>query len=75
MEGDLQKLVGRNVRRIRLGRNLTQQKLAEQIQMDPTYVSSIERGVRNLGLRTVERLAGMLSVPTRELLDESSAPG
>lgn len=38
---------GRNVKRLREVRQLTQEKLAEKADLDPTYISGIERGIRN----------------------------
>jgi transcriptional regulator with XRE-family HTH domain len=38
---------GRNVAKVRAERGLSQDKLAEQANLDRTYVSGIERGVRN----------------------------
>ena len=45
--------LGANVRRQREARELTQEKLAEQAGLDPTYISGIERGLRftEIGLR------------------------
>jgi transcriptional regulator with XRE-family HTH domain len=59
--------LGRNVRRLREGRGLTQEKLAERANLDPTYISGIERGVRNPGIKNVARLAKALGYTTGEL--------
>jgi len=48
---------GRNVAKVRTERGLSQNKLAEQANLDRTYVSGIERGVRNPGIKVVIRLA------------------
>ena len=48
---------GRNVAKVRSERGLSQDKLAEQANLDRTYVSGIERGVRNPGIKVVIRLA------------------
>ncbi len=58
---------GRNVARIRGERGFSQDKLAEKADLDRTYVSGIERGVRNPGLRTILRVAKALSVSIGEL--------
>ena len=47
--------------KVRRGRGLSQDKLAEQAKVDRTYVSGIERGVRNPGIKVVIRLARGLS--------------
>jgi transcriptional regulator with XRE-family HTH domain len=59
--------LGRNVRRLREARGLTQEKLAEKANLDPTYISGIERGVRNPGIKNVARLAKALGGTTAEL--------
>lgn len=60
--------LGQNVRRRREARELTQEKLAERAGLDPTYISGIERGLRNPGIRNVARLAKALGFTTAELL-------
>lgn len=59
--------LGLNVRRQREARTLTQEKLAEKAGLDPTYVSGIERGLRNPGIKNVARLAKALGLTTAEL--------
>ena len=59
--------LGHNVRRRREARDLTQEKLAEKAGLDPTYISGIERGLRNPGIKNVARLAKALGLSTAEL--------
>ncbi len=59
--------LGANVRRQRDVRGLTQEKLAEKSGLDPTYISGIERGLRNPGIVNVARLAKALGLSTAEL--------
>ena len=59
--------LGQNVRRRREARELTQEKLAEKAGLDPTYISGIERGLRNPGIKNVVRLARALGLTTAEL--------
>lgn len=59
--------LGKNVRQAREKKTLTQEKLAEIADLDPTYVSGIERGLRNPGIRNVARLAKALGITTAEL--------
>ncbi len=60
--------LGQNVRRRREARELTQEKLAERADLDPTYISGIERGLRNPGIKNVAKLAKALGFSTAELL-------
>lgn len=60
---------GLKVRQVREGKKLTQERLAELAELDPTYISGIERGVRNLGLLNLLRLAKALDIPAAKLLE------
>ena len=65
---DLQKTLGRNVRLHRERLGFSQEKLAEQLGYHRTYMGSVERGERNLTLRSLEVLAGRLGVEPLDLL-------
>jgi len=56
--------LGLNVRQAREAKDLTQEKLAEKAGLDPTYISGIERGLRNPG---IARIAKALALTTAEL--------
>ncbi|WP_007515295.1 helix-turn-helix domain-containing protein [Pseudofrankia saprophytica] len=71
MEGDLQRIVGRNLRRYREGRGLSQEAFADVVGVHRTYMGGLERGERNLTLRSLERLAAALHVDPLDLLKES----
>lgn len=58
---------GNRIRALRESRNLSQETLAEIAQMHRTYVSSVERGQRNIGLDNIFNLADALSVTAAEL--------
>ena len=61
--------LGRTIRALREKRNLTQEALAEKASLDPTYISGIERGLRNPGIKNVARLAAALGVTTTKLVE------
>jgi transcriptional regulator with XRE-family HTH domain len=65
---DWRKIVGKNVRKIRQQRGITQEKLAFEAEIDLTYVGGIERGKRNPSLLVMARVAEALSVPLAKLL-------
>jgi transcriptional regulator with XRE-family HTH domain len=67
-DGVLQRAVGRAVRQIRLDRTLSQEELADELGVHRTYMGGVERGERNLTLRSVERLARGLGVDPLLLL-------
>jgi len=60
-------VLGANVRRQRDAKGLTQETLAEKAGLDPTYISGIERGLRNPGIVNVARLAKALGLTTAAL--------
>ena len=64
---------GRNVAKFRTDRGFSQDKLAEGADLDRTYVSGIERGVRNPGIKVVIKLARVLDVSLDELCEGVSA--
>lgn len=71
---DMRKLVGRNVRRLRLARDLTQEQFAERSGFSQQYISDLERGRRNPTVVSLFELATALQASPVELLapDESS---
>jgi transcriptional regulator with XRE-family HTH domain len=48
--------------------HLTQEKLAELADLHTNYVSSVERGERNIGLHNIARLAYALDIPVAKLV-------
>jgi transcriptional regulator with XRE-family HTH domain len=68
MEGDLQRTIGANLRRYRQARNLSQEAFADAVGVHRTYMGGLERGERNLTLKTVERIAARLGVDPLALL-------
>jgi transcriptional regulator with XRE-family HTH domain len=76
VEGDLQKAVGRNLRAHRQAKGLSQEAFADLLGVHRTYMGGIERGERNLTLKSLERIAGRLGLDPLALLkprDEHSA--
>ncbi|HWD90736.1 MAG TPA: helix-turn-helix transcriptional regulator [Verrucomicrobiae bacterium] len=63
-------VLGQNVRKWREQKALTQEALAERADLDPTYISGIERGVRNPSVLSVVRIARALGVTTSKLLEK-----
>lgn len=69
-----QLLFASNMKRIRLEKNLTQEAVAEGAGLHPNYVSSVERGQRNISIGNIERISCALGVGMPELLAESEKP-
>jgi transcriptional regulator with XRE-family HTH domain len=59
---DIRRLVGRNVKRIRLEKSLSQEQFAERAGFSQQYLSDLERGLRNPTIVTLYELARALEV-------------
>lgn len=62
------KILGTNLREARKAANLSQEALALEIGIDRTYISGIERGVRNPSLDVIVKLAERVGVEPGRLL-------
>jgi transcriptional regulator with XRE-family HTH domain len=69
---DIQRSFGRRLRTARSTYGITQEELADRAGLDRTYVSLVERGLRNLTLWNIHRLARGLELNPSELLQEGS---
>lgn len=67
---DIRRRVGLNVRRFRVQRGLSQEQLAFDCGLHRTYVSGVERGIRNPTVLVLVQLAKSLGVAPGRLLDE-----
>jgi transcriptional regulator with XRE-family HTH domain len=61
--------LGRSLKKHREAASLSQEKLAEVAEIDRTYVSDIERGNRNPGIKNIARLAKALGIKTSQLCE------
>jgi transcriptional regulator with XRE-family HTH domain len=64
----LQRSIGLALRQHRTRAGATQERLALRSGVHSTYISNIERGQRDPGLGTLQRLAEALEVLTSELV-------
>ena len=67
-EGELQRLVGLNLRAIRNVEGLSQEAFAAVLEVHRTYMGGLERGERNLTLKAVERIAERLVIDPLDLM-------
>jgi transcriptional regulator with XRE-family HTH domain len=65
---ELPQILGRNVREARKGLGMSQEALALETDMKRSYVSDLERGIRNPTVKAIARLAVALGLPPAELL-------
>jgi transcriptional regulator with XRE-family HTH domain len=65
---DMRRIVGSNVRKLRLEKNLTQEQFAELSGLSQQYISGLERGHRNPTVVTLHEIATALEVRPVDLL-------
>jgi transcriptional regulator with XRE-family HTH domain len=65
---DIRRLVGLNVAKIRKDRGWSQEQLAFECKIHRTYISGVERGIRNPTVLVLAKIARTLKVPPVELL-------
>jgi transcriptional regulator with XRE-family HTH domain len=60
---------GRRVRQLRERKRLSQEDLGLEAGLDRTYISGIERGVRNVSLKNIAAIAEALNVTLAEMFE------
>jgi len=60
---------GKNIKRARQLKDLSQEAVALEAGMSANYVGDVERGLRNIALDNMARIANALKVPLHELLN------
>ncbi len=66
-------LIGWNLRRLRVAKGLSQERLALLADIDRAYVGRVERGSENVTISTLEAMAVALAVPVAALFIEPEA--
>ena len=66
---DIRTRLGKNLRRLRVAKELSQEAFAFEAKIHRTYVSDLERGARNPTITVVEKLAKALGVKKGQTLD------
>lgn len=61
------KLFGNRIRELRVQANLSQEKFALQINMDRTYLASVEGGKRNISIENIYKIANGFGITLEEL--------
>ncbi|NEI02405.1 helix-turn-helix domain-containing protein [Rhizobium leguminosarum] len=67
---DARQTIGWNLRRLRVAKGLSQERLALAAEIDRSYVGRVERGAENVTVSTLEALAGVLQVHVSALLQQ-----
>lgn len=58
---------GLKVKELRMLEHISQEELAFRCQLSKNYVSDVERGRRNISLRSIEKFANGLNIEVKEL--------
>lgn len=69
---ELQRLIGKNIRRYRESLQWTQEELAVRAGLNRSYLGGIERGLRNISLSTIASLASALEIHPSDLFSTVS---
>ena len=72
---NLQQIFGEIIKKLRLERNLSQETLAFDADIDRTYISDIEKGERNISIPVAYKLAVALQISFSELIEEIESHG
>lgn len=64
---DIKKKFGERVKHLRLKKGLSQEALANEANLDRTYIPSIEKGERNVSITVIEKISKALDVKISEL--------
>lgn len=75
MQKDLLLALGKTVRKIRLSKNISQEKFADLCDLHRTYISDIELGKRNVSLENIGKMAKALDMSISELFQEVENDG
>ncbi len=67
---DVRKIVGWNLRQLRVEKGLSQERLALEAVIDRSYVGRVERGTENVTILRLESFARVLKVPVARLFIE-----
>jgi transcriptional regulator with XRE-family HTH domain len=69
MHQDALQLFGLRIKQLRLARDISQEELGALSNLDRTYISGIERGKRNVGLKNILQIAKALNVSASDLFN------
>ena len=60
---------GHRIKELRLKQNISQEELAFRCGLSKNYISDVERGTRNVSLKSIEKIANGNAVKLKELFD------
>ncbi len=66
---DIKVLLGQRVKELRQKAGMSQEELADLAQLDRTYITSVERGKRNISIVNIEKLSKALKISLKNFFD------
>ena len=63
------KLLGKNIKKYREEKGLTQNQLAESVDLSREYIADIERGLKNISLKRLYYIADVLGIKCSQLVN------
>ena len=70
-KSEILKLFGKNLRRVRESKGFTQEQLANELGLEISQISRIERGIINTSIYTVYQISTFFDIDINELFDLS----
>lgn len=67
---NLREILSTNIKKYRVAQNMSQEDLAFKCELHRTYISDVERNVRNISIDNIEKIALALNVSPADLLKE-----
>lgn len=69
MSGNIRLIFGKRIRKLRQARGMSQEELAFISDLHRTYISDVERGIRNISLDNISKIAMALDVALKDMFD------
>ena len=66
---DIKIRVGLKIKELKIKKGFTQEKLSELTGIDRTYISDVERGLRNIAIVNLEKIANAFEIQIKDLLN------
>lgn len=70
MEGELADKIGDTIRRLRKEEDLSQEALADRCGIHRTYIGAVERGEKNITVKTAKKVGSSLDLSLKEFFSE-----
>ena len=67
---DIKEKIGNRIRQLRQEKHFSQEAFADLCELDRTYISSIEKGKRNVSIVNLEKIANALNIKISTLLND-----